>query len=320
MITRRASSDQRPTRFDERTFDPLCSNPIDSIVEGMDDGRRVVVGIDGSPTARCALRWALAEAQLLDLPLEVLHAWREPAVLVPEEYDSALVEAGHTDEAALKLIDRELDAVGADLPDTFPIERTEVHGFAARALVEASQRAELVVVGRRGTGGFPHELIGPKAVQVADHARSPVAVVPDGWPGDGRGVVVGVDGSDHAAKALRWAQAEADRRATELTAVLAWGLFDQHHIEADAAFDPKYGAADARAALEHALGAALSDASEVKAMVVNDLPARGLVEAGRTAELLVVGARGLGGFRDLLLGSVSHRCLTHSLCPTVVVR
>jgi nucleotide-binding universal stress UspA family protein len=118
---------------------------------------------------------------------------------------------------------------------------------------------------------------------------------------------------------LRWAQAEADRRATELTAVLAWGLFNQHHIEADAAFDPKYGAADARAALDHALGA-LGDVSEVRAMVVNDLPARGLVEAGRTAELLVVGARGLGGFRDLLLGSVSHRCLTHSLCPTVVVR
>jgi nucleotide-binding universal stress UspA family protein len=261
----------------------------------------------------------LAEAQLLDLPLEVLHAWREPTVVVPEEYDSALVEAGHTDEAALKLIDRELDAVGADLPDTVPIERTEVHGFAAHALVEASQRAALVVVGRRGMGGFPHELIGPKAVQVAHHATSPVAVVPDGWPGDGRGVVVGVDGSDHAAKALRWAQAEADRRATELTAVLAWGLFNQHHIEADAAFDPKYGAADARAALDHALGA-LGDVSEVRAMVVNDLPARGLVEAGRTAELLVVGARGLGGFRDLLLGSVSHRCLTHSLCPTVVVR
>ncbi|HEX2381768.1 MAG TPA: universal stress protein [Acidimicrobiales bacterium] len=286
----------------------------------MDDERRVVVGIDGSPPARCALRWALAEAQLLDRTLEVLHAWREPAVLVPEEYDSALVEAGHMDEAALKLIDRELDAVGADLPDTFPIERTEVHGFAARALVEASQRAELVVVGRRGMGGFPHELIGPKAVQVAHHARSPVAVVPDRWPGDGRGVVVGVDGSDHAAKALRWAQAEADRRATDLTAVMAWGLFDQHHIEADAAFDPNYGAADARAALEHALGAALGDASQVKTKVVNDLPARGLVETSRTAELLVVGARGLGGFGDLLLGSVSHRCLTHAVCPTVVVR
>ena len=177
-----------------------------------------------------------------------------------------------------------------------------------------------MVVGRRGTGGFPHQLIGPKAVQVAHHARSPVAVVPEQWPGDGRGVVVGVDGSDHAARALRWARAEADRRATELTAVLVWGLLDQRHIEADASFDPNYGADNTRAALEHALRAALGDASAERSIVVNELPARGLVEASRMAELLVVGARGLGGFGDLLLGSVSHRCLTHSLCPTVVVR
>ena len=267
------------------------------------------------------MRWALAEAQLLDLPLEVLHAWREPAVLVPDEYDADLVEAGHTDEAALRLIDRELDAVGADLPDTFMIERSEVHGFAAHALVEASRHAELVVVGRRGTGGFPHELIGPKAVQVAHHAVSPVAVVPDQWMGDGRGVVVGVDGSDHAATALRWAHAEAQRRSTELTAMLMWGLFDQHHMDAGASFDPAYCADDAREALEHAVLVALGrDESDVQTSVVNDLPARGLVEASRTAELLVVGARGLGGFRNLLLGSVSHRCLTHSACPTVVVR
>jgi nucleotide-binding universal stress UspA family protein len=263
----------------------------------------------------------LAEAQLLRVPLEVIHAWREPAIFIPDEYDPNLVEGGRTDDAALRLIDRELNAVGADLTDTVLIERTQVHGFAARALVDASEDAALVVVGRRGTGGFPHELIGPKAVQVAHHAASPVAVVPDHWSGDGRGIAVGVDGSDHAAKALRWAYGEARRRETELTAILAWGLLDQHHTEAEAAFDPAYSADDARAALQAALRSALGrDAPDVKASIVNDLPARALIDAGASAELLVVGARGLGGFRDLLLGSVSHRCLTHSPCPTVVVR
>jgi nucleotide-binding universal stress UspA family protein len=287
----------------------------------MADQRTVVVGVDGSASSRCALRWALGEAQLRRLPLEVIHAWREPAVIVPEEYDSALVDRGHTDEAALKLIGRELDAVGADLPDTVEILRRQVHGFAAHALIEASPHAELVVVGRRGLGGFPRELIGPKAVQVAHHAASPVAVVPDEWTGEGRGVVVGVDGSDHAARALRWAREEARRRSAPLTAVLAWGFLDQHHTEPDAPFDPNYTAADARAVLEHAIGSATGgDASDVEARVVNDLPARALLQNATTAELLVVGARGLGGFRDLLLGSVSHRCLTHSLCPTVVVR
>jgi nucleotide-binding universal stress UspA family protein len=267
------------------------------------------------------LRWALAEAQLRQLDLEVIHAWREPALVVPEAYDAALVEQGRMDEAALKLIDNEIDAVGADLPDVVEIKRTQVHGFAARALVEASHHAELVVVGRRGSGGFPHELIGPKAVQLAHHATCPMAVVPDLWTGEGRGIVVGVDGSHHAARALRWARDEAGRRGASLTAVLAWGLLDQHHIEADARFDPKYCASDARAFLDHAVRSALdADVNQVTGQVVNDLPARALVDTATTAELLVVGARGLGGFGDLLLGSVSHRCVTHSPCPTVVLR
>jgi nucleotide-binding universal stress UspA family protein len=287
----------------------------------MAEERSVVVGVDGSEAGRCALRWALAEAQLRSARLDVVHAWREPSVVVPDEYEQALVEAGRTDEAALKLIDRELDAVGADLADTVEIRRTQAHGFAARALVDASQHAELVVVGRRGIGGFPHELIGPKAVQLAHHAAGPVAVVPEQWSGERRGIVVGVDGSTHAARALVWARREALLRGTGLTAVLAWGLLDQHHVNPEVEFDPKYSAVDALAFLDDAVRTALDeDIADVKLEPVNDLPARALIDTAAGAELLVVGARGLGGFRELLLGSVSHRCLTHSLCPTVVVR
>jgi nucleotide-binding universal stress UspA family protein len=211
--------------------------------------------------------------------------------------------------------------VGADLADTVAIHRTQAHGFAARALVEASQAAELVVVGRRGSGGFPRELIGPKAVQVAHHAACPVAVVPEQSAAESRGVVVGVDGSDHAARALHWARDEAVLRGTSLTAVLAWGLLDQHHANKEVEFDPKYSDADALAFLAAAVRSAVDgDIDDVKLQPVNDLPARALIETAAGSELLVVGARGLGGFRELLLGSVSHRCLTHSLCPTVVVR
>lgn len=283
--------------------------------------RTVVVGIDGSPPSRTALRWALAEAQLRCTPLEVMHVWRGPLALQRGNNEPELGEHGPADEAALRLIDRELDSVGADLPDTIEIKRAPVHGSAAHALVEASRHAELVVVGRRGIGGFPRELIGPKALQLAHHAMSPVAVVPEQWTGEGRGIVVGVDGSAHAARALTWAHREAQRRGARLSALLAWGLLDQHHIEADARFDPTYSAEKARQFVEHAVRSELaSDAANVTSTVVNDLPARALVDAAASAELLVVGARGLGGFRDLLLGSVSHRCLTHSLCPTVVVR
>ena len=283
---------------------------------------RVVVGVDGSSTARVALRWAMAEAALWGATLEVLHAWHTPMLFVPDAYAPDLVEMGRMDEAALGFIDRQLDAVGADADCGIVIERTQVDSFPAHALIDASTRAQLVVVGRHGQGGFPHELITPKVVQVAHHSAGPVAVVPDEWDGDGTGVVVGVDGSEHAAVAVRWAAAEAVRRQTSLTAVMGWGLLDQHHIGQDTTFDPQYSETTALDVLTAYVDNALGPVPDVRVdkKAINDLPARALIESAENAELLVVGARGLGGFRDLMLGSVSHRCLAHARCPTVVVR
>lgn len=287
---------------------------------GVSEQQRVVVGVDGSESSRVGLRWALAEAQLRDATLEVLHAWRTPMIFVPLAYSQELVEMGKMHDAALAFIDEQLDAVGADADCGVVIEPAAVEGYAAHALIEASHRAQLVVVGRHGQGGFPHELIGPKAVQVAHHSACPVTVVPDEWTGDGRGVVVGVDGSEPSAAALVWAVAEAARRHAPLTAVMAWGLLDQHHPPGAEPFDPHYSEADALATLDEFVASAVGAESPVLSTVVNDLPARALIDLSGAAELLVVGARGLGGFRDLLLGSVSHRCLAQSRCPTVVVR
>lgn len=282
--------------------------------------QRIVVGIDGSDASRVALRWAVAEAALHGARLEALHAWRAPMLFVPRTYSVDLVEMGRMDEAALAFIDRELDAVGADADCGIVIERTEVEAHPAHALIEASRRAQLVVVGRHGQGGFPHDVIGPKAVQVAHHAASAVTVVPDDWTGDGRGVIVGVDGSQPAAAALRWAADEGAARQTPVTAVMAWGLLEQHHPRADEPFDPHYAEADALTALRTYVADVVGPMGAVDVAVVNDLAARALMESAEHAELLVVGARGLGGFRDLMLGSVSHRCLAHARCPTVVIR
>ena len=286
----------------------------------MNEKSRIVVGIDGSESSRDALRWALAEALMRGVPLEVLHAWHTPMIFVPDAYDPALVEMGRMDEAALRFIDRELDAVGADGDCPVVIEQTEVQHFPAHAMIEASRRAELVVLGRHGIGGFPHELMTPKVVQVAHHAQCAVAVVPDEWQGNGRGVVVGVDGSEHGARALQWAADEAGRRNANLTAVMAWGLLDQQQLDPHEPFDPNYDARAARSVLDEVIAKQLGDDVNVDRNAVNDLPARALLDASAAAELLVVGARGQGGFADLLLGSVSHRCLAHASCPTVVVR
>jgi nucleotide-binding universal stress UspA family protein len=135
-------------------------------------------------------------------------------------------------------------------------------------------------------------------------------------------IVVGVDGSESSAGALRWAEREARLRDAKLVAVLAWDLFDQHVADEAAGFDPHYGAEHARQALAAYVEDALSpaDATQVELRAECDRPAAALLAAAADAALLVVGARGLGGFRGLLLGSVSQRCLQHAPCPVAVIR
>jgi nucleotide-binding universal stress UspA family protein len=135
------------------------------------------------------------------------------------------------------------------------------------------------------------------------------------------GIVIGVDGSDSAARALRWAAQEAELHGWELHALLAWGYLSQYHADRTASFDPDYDGAQALAALttyvEEALGA--ERAATVHCSEVCELPAGALLDAGAEADLVVLGARGLGGFKGLLLGSVSQHCLQHATRPTAIV-
>jgi nucleotide-binding universal stress UspA family protein len=150
-------------------------------------------------------------------------------------------------------------------------------------------------------------------------------------------IVVGVDESKGAAEALRWAVREGKLRGLPVTAVLAWGWLDQHYApgpEADEAaegdrgvfdrarFDHDYGEGDAAQALESIVRLVLGTvaAADVKCKVTCQLPAPALLEAADGASMLVVGARGLGGFKELLLGSVSQQCLHHARCPVAVIR
>ena len=134
-----------------------------------------------------------------------------------------------------------------------------------------------------------------------------------------REIIVGVDGSESSAAALRWAAQESRWRGEPLVAVLAWGLLDQHHAEPDAYFDPEYDEDDARRTLASYVVGALGEEAAVELRTICDLPGRGLVEVAAQASMLVVGARGLGGFKSLLLGSVSNHCLHHAPCPVAVV-
>lgn len=135
-------------------------------------------------------------------------------------------------------------------------------------------------------------------------------------------IVVGVDESAGAAEALRWAAEEGRRRGWAVRAVMCWGYLDQHHAVPDQKFDPDYGETGARQALGAIIAAALhgNDAATIEAVVVNDLAPRGLLERSADTELLVLGARGLGRFREFALGSVSRQCLHHATVPVAIVR
>lgn len=133
-------------------------------------------------------------------------------------------------------------------------------------------------------------------------------------------IVVGVDGSAGAAHALQWAVAESAVRGADVVALMTWGYLDQRRRDG-AEFEPGYDESDAARVLDVFVSDAIGESPViVERRLRNDMPIPALLEAGRDAELLVLGARGLGGFRGLLLGSVSQACLHHAPCPVAIVR
>jgi nucleotide-binding universal stress UspA family protein len=136
-------------------------------------------------------------------------------------------------------------------------------------------------------------------------------------------IVVGVDGSESAQNALRFALDEARLRGAAVRAVAAWHVpataFGGAYVPpADGLIDELE--ASARKTLERALTDTGDHADvEVEPVVREGAPARVLLDEASDADLLVIGSRGLGGFRGLLLGSVGQQCAQHAPCPVVVV-
>jgi nucleotide-binding universal stress UspA family protein len=140
----------------------------------------VVVGVDGSPGSHAALTAALEEASLHGVPLILVHAWH----LVPGGLSTSAAQQRRrirADEVAHQLIVSEaLAGVGQRFPEVGVTERIE-QDHPVRALLEAAQTgtgASLLVVGARGTGGYPGLTVGSVAMSVLHHARCPVCVVP----------------------------------------------------------------------------------------------------------------------------------------------
>jgi nucleotide-binding universal stress UspA family protein len=138
------------------------------------------------------------------------------------------------------------------------------------------------------------------------------------------GIVVGHDGSKCAQEALRWAGRLARRADVELHVVRAWSMTTAPQ---PATWEPGYvpPMVDWEKAVRdeltaHVGAAGLDPACRVTTHVVHRAPVAGMLAAAEGASLLVVGARGRGGFKGLLLGSVSDQLVHHAACPVTVVR
>lgn len=137
-------------------------------------------------------------------------------------------------------------------------------------------------------------------------------------------IVVGVDASDHARRALRWAVDEARLRAARVEAVHAWHY--PYLPTPPYMLPPVPGSDDVEQAARAELERTLADidttglVAPVEPILVWDSnPANALLDAAKGADMLVVGCRGRGGFAGLLLGSVSQEVAHHATCPVVIV-
>ncbi|HET8528769.1 MAG TPA: universal stress protein [Gaiellaceae bacterium] len=138
----------------------------------------VVVGVDSSEGAKEALRFALEEARLRDLPVRAVHAWRyiPAAIGFPESGYPPEVDVAQLREAAEAALEATVAEVAGESPGV-EIGRRVVEGPAAGVLVDESRDAALLVVGSRGHGGFTGLLLGSVSQQVANHAACPVVIV-----------------------------------------------------------------------------------------------------------------------------------------------
>jgi nucleotide-binding universal stress UspA family protein len=291
---------------------------------GAIEDRPIVVGIDGSDSARRAATWAAAEATRRHSGLTLVSAIGAAAYssaggfVPPPAFFDELESQGRA-----LLVEAQ-----AEVRESYPALEVQVRlcaGGAASVLLEESKLAALVVLGSRDAEGGRLLAGGSVAVGLAAHGHCPTVVVrgaenggtlPDGGP-----VVVGVDGSPASELAVSLAFEEASARRAELVAVHAWIEYGSGSI-AQYVADWSFVEGHEREVLAERLAGWQEKYPDVtvRRVLSEDKPVRVLLSRAEGAQLLVVGNRGHGGFTGLLLGSTSRKLIHSAPCPLMVAR
>jgi nucleotide-binding universal stress UspA family protein len=277
------------------------------------------VGVDGSWRDTGALEWALQESSLRHEPIHAVHVIEEGL------RDSPHWEPTVVDEAAMKLIDEVQQYVKTTEPRLDHQVDLQV-GPPAATLASLAEGCRMLVVGRRGLGGFKRLLIGSTSDAVANEASVPVVVVPEGWKAQQRHgpVVVGLDDSSDNEAAIEFAATAAAERFVPLRMVHVWDLPYVYSWDAMNAASQSEEWAEAAQGHFDELAAQWRDRYpmlEIQADVIQGHPVGSLVETAELSEaqLLVLGGRKHRRLTTALMGSVARGVLHHARCPVAIV-
>ncbi|MFI6588002.1 universal stress protein [Embleya sp. NPDC050493] len=273
----------------------------------------VLIGHDGSPAADRALDWAAQDAVARRVPLYVVTA--VPVGGLGHRHRVELRERAHA------LVDAACARVRARFAKA-DVEGSVREGDAAESLLEASGRADTMVIGSRGHGGFAGLLLGSVSLRVCAHSSCPVVVVHADAAEDASGVVVGIAGPEDG-PAAEFAASRA-RRLGGLRAVHSWALPVTGlapSLMLPSMFDVDEIAAERGRMLETVLGPIRLGNPElpVDTVVMNGTAGRDLVCASIGNALVVVATHPRHGPLPMRLGPTTHAVLHHARCPVAVV-
>lgn len=210
----------------------------------------------------------------------------------------------------------ELDAAVSDMIGDRPVERVVASGHPGRALLAAAASADLLIVGRHGSGGGWHDTLGSISRYCVTHISVPTIVVPTDWKRrPTTQIIVGFDGSDNAAAAVEWAVrlAGPDVHVCVLIAVELAPWLTPELVRARLPDE----LADEEERLLRSL--AEIEVEPIEHVVVIRSARVALLDAAAEADLVVVGQRGAGSLAPMLGGSVSTWMLDAAPAPVAVI-
>ena len=289
--------------------------------------RGILVGVDGSSASTVAVDWAARDATMRRVPLTLVNVLDLPMATtvrgfpmpMPPEYMQWQQDEGR------KVLNDTLKTIEDRTRQIGPLDVSSelMIGPPVPTLVELSKDAAMVVVGSHGRGALARRLFGSVSTGLVHHAHCPVAVIPDQDPlmphPSQAPILVGIDGSRASESAIAIAFDEASWRGVELIALHAWSDTAMYEFRVP---DWSQVRSDAEELLAERLAGWEERYPDVNVcrVVECDQPARQLLEQSKSAQLVVVGSHGRGGFTGMLLGSVSTAVVHAARTPVIVAR